>query len=148
MAAVSRQVQDWSGGTRISACLQEFNRRWARRLLHSDSTVLLITDGLEQGSEDDPRCAALAFEAERMRLSCRRLVWLNPLLRFDGFEPKAAGVRALLPEVSLHLPAHNLASLEALAQRLSQPHAGGNQSARTSARSNTSSSFSTQSPPP
>ncbi|MEL4179052.1 vWA domain-containing protein [Roseateles sp. PN1] len=148
VAAVSRQVQDWSGGTRISACLQEFNRRWARRLLHSDSTVLLITDGLEQGSEDDPRCAALAFEAERLRLSCRRLVWLNPLLRFEGFEPKAAGVRALLPEVSLHLPAHNLASLEALAQRLSQPHASGNQSARTSARSNTSSSFSTQSPPP
>ncbi|MCV2350403.1 vWA domain-containing protein [Paucibacter sp. Y2R2-4] len=118
VAAVSRRVQDWSGGTRISACLQEFNHRWARRLLHSDSTVLLITDGLEQGSEADPVCAALAFEAERLRLSCRRLVWLNPLLRFEGFEPKAAGVRALLPEVSLHLPAHNLASLEALAQLL------------------------------
>ncbi len=118
VAAVSRRVQDWSGGTRISACLQAFNQHWARRLLHSDSTVLLITDGLEQGSEADPRCTALAFEAERLRLSCRRLIWLNPLLRFEGFEPKAAGVRALLPQVSLHLPTHNLASLEALVQLL------------------------------
>lgn len=117
VAAVSQRVADWSGGTRISDCLHEFNRHWARRVLSSDTTVLLITDGLEQGASAE----ALAFEARRLRLSCRRLVWLNPLLRFEGFEPKAAGIRALLPEVSLHLPAHNLASLQALAQLLSTP---------------------------
>jgi uncharacterized protein with von Willebrand factor type A (vWA) domain len=120
LAAVSRRVQDWSGGTRISACLHEFNQHWARRLLRSDSTVLLITDGLEQGSEADPDCRQLAFEAQRLRLSCKRLLWLNPLLRFDGFEPKAAGVRALLPEVTRHLPVHNLASLQELVKLISQ----------------------------
>ncbi|MDM4768199.1 VWA domain-containing protein [Pelomonas sp. SE-A7] len=118
ISAVSRRVEDWSGGTRISDCMHQFNRQWARRVLSSDSTVLLITDGLEQGSEEDPRCERLAFEAQRLRLSCRRLLWLNPLLRFDGFEPRAAGIRALLPEVSRHLPAHNVASLQDLTQRL------------------------------
>lgn len=119
VAAVSRRVEDWSGGTRISACLHEFNKRWSRRVLSSDATVLLITDGLEQGAEDDPRCERLAFEARRLRLSCRRLLWLNPLLRFEGFEPRAAGIKALLPEVSAHMKAHNLASLEALTACLS-----------------------------
>ncbi|MET0519897.1 MAG: VWA domain-containing protein [Burkholderiaceae bacterium] len=113
VAAVSRRVADWSGGTRISACLHQFNRSFARRVLSSDATVLLVTDGLEHGDAQ-----ALAFEARRLRLSCRRLIWLNPLLRFDGFEPKAAGVRALLPEVTRHLPAHNLASLEQLSELL------------------------------
>ena len=115
---MARRVEDWSGGTRISACLHEFNQRWSRRVLSSDATVLLITDGLEQGAEDDPRCERLAFEARRLRLSCRRLLWLNPLLRFDGFEPRAAGIRALLPEVTAHLKAHNLASLEDLSTTL------------------------------
>jgi uncharacterized protein len=114
VAAVARAVADWSGGTRISACLHQFNRDWARRTLSSDTTVLLITDGLELGDSAE----SLAFEARRLRLSCRRLIWLNPLLRFEGFEPKAAGVKALLPEVSDHLPAHNLASLEDLANTL------------------------------
>lgn len=112
--AVARVVADWSGGTRISACLHQFNRDWARRVLSSDTTVLLITDGLEQGDSAE----ALAFEARRLRLSCRRLIWLNPLLRFEGFEPKAAGIKALLPEVTAHLPAHNLASLEDLVNTL------------------------------
>ncbi|HEX2009782.1 MAG TPA: VWA domain-containing protein, partial [Roseateles sp.] len=116
VAAVSQRVQDWSGGTRIGACLHAFNRDWARRVLTSDATVLLITDGLEAGEAD--AAEPLAFEARRLRLSCRRLLWLNPLLRFAGFEPKAAGIRALLPEVSRHLPAHNLASLEDLATML------------------------------
>lgn len=116
IAAVARRVQDWSGGTRISACLHAFNRDWGRRVLASDATVLLITDGLEAGEGAD--IEQLAFEAHRLRLSCRRLLWLNPLLRFEGFEPKAAGIRALLPEVTRHLPAHNLASLEELATLL------------------------------
>lgn len=116
VASVSRRVADWSGGTRLAACLHEFNRLWARRVLTSDATVLLVTDGLEHGDAE-----ALAFEAQRLRLACRRVIWLNPLLRFDGFEPKAAGIRALLPQVTLHLPAHNLASLEQLAALLSSP---------------------------
>lgn len=114
VASVASHVADWSGGTRISDCLHQFNRDWARRVLAGDATVLLISDGLEQG----PGAEALAFEARRLRLSCRRLVWLNPLLRFEGFEPRAAGIRALLPEVSHHVPAHNLASLEDLVTRL------------------------------
>ena len=109
LAAVSQRVIDWDGGTRLTASLREFNRSWARRMLDSRATVLLISDGLEHERADK-----LAFEARRLRLSCGRLVWLNPLLRFEGFEPRAAGVRALLPEVSLHLPVHNLQSLEQL----------------------------------
>jgi uncharacterized protein len=113
VAAVARRVQDWSGGTRLAQCLHTFNRLWARRVLGGRATVLLITDGLEHGDT-----AQLAFEAERLAKSCRQLVWLNPLLRFDGFEAKAAGVRALLPHVHRFLPVHNLASLDQLAQVL------------------------------
>jgi hypothetical protein len=108
-----RAVDDWSGGTRIAGCLREFNLRWARRVLGQGATVLLVTDGLER---DD--AGALALEAERLGKSCRRLVWLNPLLRYDAFEPKAAGVRALLPHVDRHLPVHNLDSLAGLADAL------------------------------
>ncbi|HEY1393164.1 MAG TPA: VWA domain-containing protein [Methylibium sp.] len=117
VAQVARAVQDWSGGTRISACLHEFNRHWSRRVLGGgNATVLLISDGLEHGDS-----AALAFEMERLHKSCRRLVWLNPLLRYDGFEPKAAGIRAMLPHVDHFVPAHNLASLDELARLLRAP---------------------------
>ncbi len=111
-------VADWSGGTRITTSLHEFNQRWARRVLNGRSTVLLITDGLEHG---DTR--QLAFEMERLHKSCRRLVWLNPLLRFDQFEPKAAGIKAMLPHVDRFLPAHNLHSLAELVAVLGQPAA-------------------------
>ena len=113
---VSHLVQDWAGGTRISACLHDFNRHWARRVLGGRATVLLITDGLEHGDT-----AALAFEMERLHKSCRRLIWVNPLLRFGGFEPRAAGIRAMLPQVDAFLPAHNLDSLGQLAQVLAEP---------------------------
>lgn len=106
VAQVVRAVADWSGGTRITTSLHEFNRRWARRVLSSRSTVLLISDGLEHG---DTR--QLGFEMERLHKSCRRLIWLNPLLRFEQFEPKAAGIRAMLPHTDRFLPAHNLQSL-------------------------------------
>jgi uncharacterized protein with von Willebrand factor type A (vWA) domain len=115
IARVVREVQDWSGGTRISACLHDFNRHWARRTLGTRATVLLISDGLEHGTPDDPRCQRLAFEMERLHKSCRRLLWLNPLLRFDQFQPRAAGIRAMLPHVDAFLPAHNLQSLQDLA---------------------------------
>ncbi len=114
LAAVGRAVSDWEGGTRIGASLREFNLRWARRLLGQGAVVVLFTDGLDR---EDGR--GIAEEAARLRRSCRRLVWLNPLLRFQGFEPRAAGVRALLPQVDDFRPVHDLASLEALARALS-----------------------------
>jgi len=114
--AVVQAVDDWSGGTRIAQALHEFNFRWARRVLYGNPTVLLVTDGLEHGDTE-----LLEREAERLAKSCRRLVWLNPLLRYESFEPRAGGVRALLPHVDAFLPVHNLASLESLAVRLATP---------------------------
>jgi uncharacterized protein with von Willebrand factor type A (vWA) domain len=119
VAQVVRTVQDWSGGTRITTSLHEFNQRWSRRVLSGNATVLLITDGLEHG---DTR--ALGFEMERLRKSCRRLIWLNPLLRFDRFEPRAGGIKAMLPHVDRFMPVHNLASLEQLVRVLANPMAG------------------------
>lgn len=115
LAAVSAAVPDWAGGTHISASLHAFNRDWVRRM-PADATVLLVTDGLERA--DDPE--RLGLEADRLRLCCRELIWLNPLLRFDGFEPRAAGVKALLPQVSRHLPVHNLDSIDQLLQALAR----------------------------
>ncbi len=116
VAHVVRVVQDWSGGTRISQCLHDFNRHWARRVLSGNATVLLISDGLEHGQTD-----SLAFEMERLHKSCRRLLWLNPLLRFDAFEPRAGGIKAMLPHTDAFLPAHNLQSLSELAELLARP---------------------------
>ena len=87
-------------------------------MLGSRATLLLISDGLEHGTPDDPCCEKLKFEMERLHKSCRRLVWLNPLLRFEAFEPRAAGIKAMLPHVDRFLPAHNLESLESLARVL------------------------------
>ncbi len=122
VASVVRAVDDWSGGTRLASCLGDFNARWSRRVLAQDATVLLITDGLEHGGDDG--ATRLAFETERLAKSCRRLVWLNPLLRFDGFEPRAAGIRAMLPHVDRFVPAHNLDSLAALGAALSERGSG------------------------
>ena len=94
---------------------RSFNRGWARRVLGSRATVLLVTDGLEHGPTEE-----LAFEMERLHKSCRRLVWLNPLLRFDRFEPRAGGIKAMLPHVDAFLPSHNLESLAQLARLLGQ----------------------------
>ena len=113
LVAVTRAVADWSGGTRIGASLAEFNWRWSRRVLGQNAAVLLITDGLDR----DPG-EVLPREAERLHKSCRRLLWLNPLLRFDGFEPRAAGIRLLLPHVDHFLPAHNVDSLAQVASLL------------------------------
>ncbi|MCX8004487.1 MAG: VWA domain-containing protein [Burkholderiaceae bacterium] len=113
VAAVVQAVEDWSGGTRIAACLKEFNLRWARRVLAGNPTVLLMTDGLEHGDLE-----LLSAQMERLSKSCRRLVWLNPLLRYDAFEPRARGIRAMLPYVDRFLPVHNIESLEALARLL------------------------------
>jgi uncharacterized protein with von Willebrand factor type A (vWA) domain len=115
--AVVRTVDDWSGGTRIAQCLKEFNLKWARRSLSGSPTVLLVTDGLEHGDLE-----LLARQTERLAKSCRRLVWLNPLLRYDAFEPRARGIRAMLPHADLFLPVHNIDSLSALAHTLAGSH--------------------------
>jgi len=117
LAQVSDAVGDWSGGTRIGECLRRFNVDWSRRLLGQGAVVLLITDGLDRDAGE-----GLDAEMGRLHRSCRHLIWLNPLLRYDGFEPKAAGVRAMLPHVDEFRPVHNLASLEELAAALSDPH--------------------------
>jgi len=116
LARVATRVEDWSGGTRIGACLAEFNAHWSRRVLGQGAVVLLITDGLDrEGGE------GLDREMERLHKSCRRLIWLNPLLRFEGYEPKAQGARAILPHVDDFRTVHNLDSLDALGRVLSSP---------------------------
>jgi uncharacterized protein with von Willebrand factor type A (vWA) domain len=120
VAAVVKAVADWSGGTRIATCLKEFNVKWARRVLTGSPTVLLMTDGLEHGDLE-----LLAAQTERLAKSCRRLVWLNPLLRYDAFEPKARGIRTMLPHVDEFLPVHNIESLEQLAHTLVAPPPAG-----------------------
>ncbi len=121
---VSRHVQDWAGGTRIGEALHAFNRRWARRVMPANATVVLITDGLERSEAETTGAAErLSREMAQLARCCRRLIWLNPLLRWRDFEPRAAGVRAMLPHVHNFLPAHNLQSLEDLMQVLSQPPA-------------------------
>ncbi|MEK7400785.1 MAG: VWA domain-containing protein [Gemmatimonadota bacterium] len=110
LARVGTAASDWAGGTRIGSCLREFNRRWSRRVLAQNAVVLLISDGLDAESG-----AGLAAEMERLSRSCRRVMWLNPLLRFDRFEPRPAGVRAMLPYVDDFLPCHNMDSLLQLA---------------------------------
>ena len=114
LSKLGTEVTDWSGGTRIGRCLSTFNRDWSRRVLAQGAVVLLITDGLDTDPEID-----LAFEADRLQRSCRRLIWLNPLLRFAGFEPRARGIKQLLPHVHEHRPVHDLRSLEQLARALS-----------------------------
>jgi uncharacterized protein with von Willebrand factor type A (vWA) domain len=113
LARVTAAVSDWSGGTRIGSCIGEFNRAWSRRLLGQNAVVLLISDGL-----DAEGGAGLGAQMERLAKSCRRLVWLNPLLRYEAFEARPAGIRAMLPHVDDFLPVHNLESLTDLAAAL------------------------------
>ena len=115
LKAAGAEAQDWSGGTRIGQSLHAFNRDWSRRVLGQGAVVLLITDGLDR---DDT--SLLAKETERLHLSCRRLIWLNPLLRWTGFAPKAAGIRAILPHVDSFRAGHSIASLEALGRAISE----------------------------
>lgn len=116
LKSAGAEAQDWEGGTRIGACLHAFNRDWSRRVMGQGAVVLLITDGLDR---DDP--GALAAEMERLHLSSRRLIWLNPLLRWSEFAPKARGIRAMLPHVDSFRAGHSIASLEELAEVISRP---------------------------
>ena len=116
LAAAGSHAQDWEGGTRIGDCLHAFNRDWSRRVMGQGAVVLLITDGLDRGDDD-----GLGREMERLHLSARRLIWLNPLLRWEGFAPKARGIAAMLPHVDAFRAGHSIATLEELAQAISDP---------------------------
>ena len=115
-AAVASQVPDWSGGTRIGEAVAAFNQQWAKRVLGQGAVVLLVTDGLDRAGAE-----GLSDAMERLHKSCRRLIWLNPLLRWDGFKPKSQGIRAMLPHVDEFRPVHNLSSLRTLITSLSRP---------------------------
>src|SRR2546425_9597627 len=115
LAACTAGVLDWSGGTRIATSLHAFNKQWGRRVLGEGAIVLIITDGLERDGDE-----TLAFEIDRLHRSCRRLIWLNPLLRFDRFEAKAKGIRTMLPHVDEFRAIHTLDSMAELIQALSQ----------------------------
>src|SRR6187397_3254694 len=116
LAACSASVLDWSGGTRIATSLAVFTKQWSRRVLTQGAVVLLFTDGLERDPDE-----RLGFEIDRLHRSCRRLIWLNPLLRFSGFEAKARGIRVMLPHVDELRPIHNLESMAQLCQALTAP---------------------------
>ena len=113
---VGGSVQDWSGGTRIGTCLADFNNHWSRRVLGQGAVVLFISDGLDRDAGE-----GLAKEMERLHKSCRRLIWLNPLLRYEGYEPRSLGARTIMPHVDEFRPVHNLDSLADLTRVLSQP---------------------------
>ncbi len=112
---VSEAVEDWSGGTRIGECLVDFNRHWSRRVLAQGAVVLLISDGLDRDAGE-----GLELQMERLHRSCRKLIWLNPLLRYDGYEPRTLGTRAMLPHVDDFRSIHNLRSMQDLADVLGQ----------------------------
>jgi uncharacterized protein with von Willebrand factor type A (vWA) domain len=116
LAQAGAQAQDWEGGTRIGACLRAFNRDWSRRVMGRGAVVLLVTDGLDRGSPD-----ALAAEMQRLHLTAKRVIWLNPLLRWDGFVPRAGGIRAMLPYVDSFRAGHTIESLAAVADALTRP---------------------------
>ena len=120
LASAGAEAQDWEGGTRIAACLNDFNRDWSRRVMGQGAVVLLITDGLDRDKDAD-----LSNVMERLRLSSKQLIWLNPLLRWDGFAPKARGIMQMLPHCSSFRAGHNIASLEGLSAALSHPHDAG-----------------------
>ncbi len=114
LAHVGGAVNDWSGGTQIGACLHQFNQAWGRRVLGQGASVLMITDGLDRAG-----AAGVSRELTRLRRSCRRLIWLNPLMRYDAYEPLALGAAAMAPHVDEMRTIHNLDSMEALAKALS-----------------------------
>jgi len=113
---VASAVVDWAGGTRIGACLNDFNRTWGRRVLGQGAVVLFISDGLDRDNAE-----GLRDEVERLHRSCRRLIWLNPLLRYEGYEPKSLGAKAIMPHVDDFRTVHNLESLTQLTDVLSEP---------------------------
>ena len=117
LSKIGEGVVDWSGGTRIGACLRDFNQTWSRRVLTQWAMAIIISDGL-----DRDEAAGLEASMERLHKSCRRLIWLNPLLRYEGFQPKSLGIRAMLPHVDDFRTVHNLNSLQDLIRVLSDDY--------------------------
>ncbi|MEX2122300.1 MAG: VWA domain-containing protein [Woeseia sp.] len=115
LSQITHDVRDWHGGTRIAECLERFNKDWGRRVLAQNAIVILLSDGLERDTKSN-----LEFQMMRLRRSCRQLIWLNPVLRYAAFEPKADGIRKMLPHVDLFLPAHNVSSLTGLGRVLGE----------------------------
>ena len=113
LSEASRTVNDWAGGTRIGESIRTFNYRWARRVLNQGAVVLIISDGWDRGDVE-----VLRTEMDRLHRSCYRLIWLNPLLGDEDYQPLVRGIQAALPHVDDFLPVHNLASLEQLAKLL------------------------------
>jgi hypothetical protein len=113
LARVGERVLDWDGGTRIGACLHHFNQHWSRRVLGAGAQVLFITDGLDRDAGE-----GLATEMARLHLACGRLICLNPLLRYDQYEPKTRGMRAILPHVDEFASIHNLNAMQELVEAL------------------------------
>ncbi len=109
LKSIGKTVQDWDGGTKIGENLETFNLNWSRRVLSSDAVVLLMTDGLERGDMQ-----TLDSQIKRLKLSCDQLIWLNPLLRFDEFQPLASGIKTILPHVDKLISCHNIQSLTKL----------------------------------
>ncbi len=126
--ALGEKVEDWSGGTRIGGTIAEFNKNWSRRVLGQGAVVLFISDGLDRDEAE-----GLTNEMDRLQKSCRQLIWLNPLLRYDGFEPKARGIKAILPHVDIFKTVHNLKSLQDLSDVLSSPEYSENTAKRFAA---------------
>jgi uncharacterized protein with von Willebrand factor type A (vWA) domain len=115
LTEVGKRVHDFSGGTRIGQALAEFNRRWARRVLGHGAVTIVVSDGWDRG---DP--AQLAKELERLRRMSHRLIWLNPLLGSEGYEPVTRGMAAALPHTDDFLAAHNLKALDELGALLAR----------------------------
>jgi uncharacterized protein with von Willebrand factor type A (vWA) domain len=113
LESVSKGVHDFSGGTRIGDALADFNRRWARRVLGHGAVVIIVSDGWDRG---DPE--RLKAELVHLRRSAHRLIWLNPLLGSEGYQPLTRGMAAALPHVDDFLAAHNLKALEDLGRLL------------------------------
>jgi uncharacterized protein len=114
LAACGKLARDWDGGTRIAPSLHRFNKDWGRRVLAGGAVVVLLTDGLERDYAD----GSLGREMDRLHRSCRRLIWLNPLLRYAGFAALAQGIRTMLPHVDEFRTAHNLDAMAALCEAL------------------------------
>ncbi len=125
LAECSDSVEDWSGGTRIAVTIGKFNHLWSRRVLGQGAVVALITDGLERDLENEDGIDMLATQMDRLHRSCARLVWLNPLLRFEQFEARASGIRSMLPHVDEFRPVHSLEAISDLCTALSDNVAGG-----------------------
>jgi uncharacterized protein with von Willebrand factor type A (vWA) domain len=113
LAEVGQRVVDWSGGTRIGDSIHSFNTQWARRVLGQGAIVCIISDGWDRG---DP--ALLASEMGRLQRMAFRLIWLNPLMGNENYQPLTRGIVTAIRYVDHLLPVHDLASLQALAQLL------------------------------